>query len=485
MMVKTSVLFIDSEQTLISELLSTLQSTTNFTFFYASTQKKVEIILRNTPIDIVFIDLTCINLETGIQILRKLNSRNSKYLAIAVVPENDEYLINKIIELDTFFYISKPYDPVEINFSLKRAADKLFFLRNKTKITLDHNDFCGIIGRAPQMLKLFDLITRVAEDDFSTVLIRGESGTGKELVAKAIHAKSKRKSKNFVPVNCAAIPDELLESELFGFTKGAFTGATQSKQGRIQYADEGTLFLDEIGDMKPSLQAKLLRVLQEKEFEPVGGLQSTPVDTRVLAATHCDLEQLVEEGKFREDLYYRLSVIPLKIPALKERREDIPLLINSFVLNYTTNRGRNEFKFSDSALRSLLKYNWRGNVRELENLIQHMSILYSGKTVEIDDLPEKFLLDENQCSDIPDLTVDPTQYISEVETIFDSLVLDNLNIVDQEMDFNKLIGDFETKLIINALRSTGGNKKEAARLLKLKRTTLLEKIKKKNLQGNY
>lgn len=251
--------------------------------------------------------------------------------------------------------------------------------------------FYGIIGKTPIMIKLFDLITKVSEDDFATVLVRGESGTGKELVAKAIHKHSSRRENNFVPVNCAAIPDDLLESELFGYTKGAFTGAANNKKGRIKYADGGTLFLDEIGDMKPSLQAKLLRVLQEKEFEPVGALKATTVDIRVVAATHCDLEHLVSEGTFREDLYYRISVIPLQIPALKDRKADIPRLLDSFLHSHTTLRKREKFTISKSVMTALLSNDWKGNVRELENLVQQLSILCSGKEVELDDLPERIV----------------------------------------------------------------------------------------------
>lgn len=191
--------------------------------------------------------------------------------------------------------------------------------------------FCGIIGRSPGMQQLFRLIDKLAQDDSSTVLIQGESGTGKELVAKAIHQYSPRSSYHFVPVNCAAIPDDLLESELFGYTKGAFTGAVSPKVGRIEYAHRGSLFLDEIGDMKPILQAKLLRVLQERQFEPVGGLKPISVDVRIIAATHCNLEQMVADGRFREDLYYRLNVVPVSIPPLRERVEDIPLLVKHFI----------------------------------------------------------------------------------------------------------------------------------------------------------
>lgn len=344
----------------------------------------------------------------------------------------------------------------------------------------NRNSFHGMIGSTALMQQLFDMITRVADDDVSTVLIRGESGTGKEMVAKAIHAESRRRDKNFVPVNCAAIPDDLLESELFGYTKGAFTGATGNKIGRIQYADQGTLFLDEIGDMKASLQAKLLRVLQEKEFEPVGALKSIPVNTRVLAATHCDLEKLVGEGKFREDLYYRLSVIPLNIPALKERIADIPLLIDTFLEKYTRQRGREPFALSPRAMAAITHYEWRGNVRELENLIQHMSILYSGKTLQLEDLPEKFhdviLPAEDTTEDEQKAASPPPQ--EGMQRSPQALAWENGRI-----DFNELINDFETQLIVQAMKLTEGNKKEAARLLNLKRTTLLEKIKKKDIEG--
>jgi len=309
------------------------------------------------------------------------------------------------------------------------------------------------------------------------------------LVAKAIHTHSKRNNKHFVPVNCAAIPDDLLESELFGYTKGAFTGANQNKKGRIEYADGGTLFLDEIGDMKPSLQAKLLRVLQEKEFEPVGGLKACPVDTRIVAATHCDLEQLVSEGKFREDLYYRLSVIPLSIPPLKERRDDIPLLLEAFIQTYSTKRGREPLRFEPIAITALMSYEWRGNVRELENLVQHMSILFSGKDVGLEDLPEKFTVAFDPSTSVepppsPDTTTPQLTKQTKNETLLPPLGTD-VSWESGQVDFNELINDFERQLIIQAMKFSSGNKKEAARLLNLKRTTLLEKIKKKEIQDNW
>ncbi len=475
----SSVLFIDQDGPRVDDLVSSLQDSFANAFLHAENPKEVFEIIQSRQVDVIFLDINLSDNKTGLQVLKKL-TETGKILIIAVVPENDGYLRAKVIEYNPFFYITKPYDSAEVRIILKRAFEKVHHLRKlQEKPALEN--FCGIIGKSSPMTSLFDLITRIAEDDYATVLIRGESGTGKELVAKAIHSKSNRRTKNFVPVNCAAIPDDLLESELFGHTKGAFTGASQNKQGRIQYADGGTLFLDEIGDMKPTLQAKLLRVIQEKEFEPVGGLQAIPVDTRILAATHCDLEQLVAQGMFREDLYYRLSVIPLNVPPLKARKEDIPLLIEFFTNSYTIERGRERFIFTKSALQSLLRYNWRGNVRELENLIQHMSILYPGKTIDSEDLPEKYILVENQTNeDISHIVQHlpnpcPQPDITAPFSGFDDLQL------HQQVDFKEMINEFETKLILSALRTTGGNKKEAAKLLNLKRTTLLEKIKKKKL----
>lgn len=346
--------------------------------------------------------------------------------------------------------------------------------------------FYGIIGRSLAMQRLFKLIGKLAEDSSSTVLIQGESGTGKELVAKAIHQHSPRSAHHFVPVNCAAIPDDLLESELFGHTKGAFTGAVGQKIGRIEYANGGSLFLDEIGDMKPVLQAKLLRVLQEREFEPVGGLKPIPVDVRIIAATHCNLEQMVAEGRFREDLYYRLNVIPLSIPPLRERAEDIPLLVEYFVQLIGRNKKIPLRGFDQTALRALTAFPWRGNVRELENLIQHMSILHGGSTVRYQDLPDKYregappitLSNMGESQPLADDVSRPEQLLL-FSTTPPQAIQDNWP--ERGIDFNALVNDFETQLIVQALKMTQGNKKEAARMLNLKRTTLLEKIKKKEL----
>lgn len=442
------------------------------------------------PADILLVDAALCPTDSYLNLIRELQKNSPALKILPLIPADSVDLMKELLEMGVTSFLQKPFSLIEAESALFRAIEALQQISSDGAATSrKQSSFHGMIGGSPLMQQLFSLIKKVAEDDLSTVLIRGESGTGKEMVAKAIHQQSKRKGKNFVPVNCAAIPDDLLESELFGYTKGAFTGATANKPGRIQYADQGTLFLDEIGDMKASLQAKLLRVIQEKEFEPVGAFKSIPVNTRILAATHCDLEKLVEEGTFREDLYYRLSVVPLKIPALRDRVEDIPQLIEAFLEKYATKRGRERFTFSHKAKAATSAYPWPGNVRELENLIQHMTILFSGKQLGLTDLPEKFhdldlseqLASSASCPPADSPQTSPTPSFSE------PLIASPNQSVWQEgqVDFKELVNDFETQLIIHAMKMTGGNKKEAARLLNLKRTTLLEKIKKKEISGDW
>ena len=486
MLSSPTILFADREQDGLSAISKVLDLQFDCTIEHVFTEQDLDASLQNHSISILVIDLYFSQKDDDLTLITSLKKRYPDTLILPIIPTGRAQLIKQVLDLDLFYFIHRPIDPVETALALKRAYETLPATRKSTRQPdkPKHLPFHGMIGTSPSIRKLFDLITRVAEDDLSTVLIRGESGTGKEMVAKAIHAQSKRCDKNFVPVNCAAIPDDLLESELFGYTKGAFTGATANKLGRIQYADQGTLFLDEIGDMKSALQAKLLRVIQEKEFEPVGAFKAIPVNTRILAATHCDLEQMVSEGRFREDLYYRLSVVPLHIPALRDRAEDIPLLIESFFKKYADNRDRERFTFSPPALAAISYYEWRGNVRELENLIQHLSILFSGREVELDDLPEKF----HAVSIPPEIEIavaEETQLNQAATQQNQQTSFQHIDWVNGSVDFNDLINDFETQLIVQALKLSEGNKKEAARLLNLKRTTLLEKIKKKDIEGDW
>jgi len=322
----------------------------------------------------------------------------------------------------------------------------------------DDDKFLNMIGRSKKMKDVFERIKKVAATS-STVLITGPSGTGKELVANAIHHLSKRHQGPMVSVNCGAIPGELLESELFGHTKGSFTGAISNRKGRFELAHGGTIFLDEIGDMPLLLQVKLLRVLQSRTIEPVGSQQSINIDVRIVTATHRDLEQAVADGNFREDLYYRLNVIPIRIPPLAERSEDIPLLISHFLTRFVSADGRNNLEFTDEALELLMSYNWPGNVRELENFIERLVILRGGSIIRATDLPAK---------------------------IFESRALDFKNqhlisLPDSGFELKKMLSDIEDSLIGQALERTGGNKNQASKLLGLNRTTLIEKMKKKGM----
>lgn len=326
----------------------------------------------------------------------------------------------------------------------------------------------GIIGKSPQMQKLYKMIERVAPAS-STVLIQGDSGTGKELIARALHRISPRKDQAMVAVNCGAIPEDLLESELFGHVRGAFTGAAHARVGRFELANGGTLFLDEIGDMSAKLQVKMLRVLQEKVVEPVGSIKSIKVDVRVVAATHKNLEEEVAEGRFREDLFYRLNVVPIQVPPLRERGDDITLLANFFLDKWSKEMDCTRVEMSQEIQEIFLRYRWPGNVRELENLMERLTVLSDG-SIQQDDLPDKLLED--------------TEFSGGSET-FQPIPASAFSVsssLQEGFDFNKEVASFENQLILSALNSTDWNKNKAARLLNLNRTTLVEKIKKKGLE---
>ena len=311
-----------------------------------------------------------------------------------------------------------------------------------------------LIGESPKIREVLSLIDRVAKTD-STVLITGESGTGKELVARTLHFKSPRAKGPFVAINCGAIPHELLESELFGYVKGAFTGAVRDKKGRLEVANGGTVFLDEISEMSPALQVKLLRVLQEREFEPIGSTRSIKVDIRVVAATNKNLEELVKKGRFRHDLYWRLNVVPIHLPPLRERKEDIPLLISHFLQIYNDRYNGKVSGFSKSAMELLLNYDWPGNIRELENLVQRLVVLKGEGIILPEDLPEKIRGNGH---------------------LHSSLRLDG-----ERLNLNEAVTNLERYLITEALRRANGVKSKAAKLLGIKRTTLLHKMKKNGI----
>src|SRR5258706_3042772 len=322
--------------------------------------------------------------------------------------------------------------------------------------------FLGIIGKHPSMLAIYDVIRRVAMTD-ATVLVTGESGTGKELVAAALHKLSRRGAGRFVPVHCGAIPEELLESEMFGHERGAFTGAIASRVGRFKLADTGTIFLDEIGEMSPKLQVKLLRVLEDGRFEPVGAVGTQQVDVRIIAATNRTLEQAVAAKQCREDLFYRLRVVPIEMPPLRRRREDIPMLVEH-TLDALAARGRGRFQGDPTARGVLCRYNWRGNVRELKTLLEQLVVLgRPDQVIEARDLPPHLVAPRDLEAGAPAM---PWQFGA------------------GGIDFYREMEAIEDRIIAQALRLSRGNKKEAARLLHVNRTTLLEKLKRKRAQGS-
>ncbi|MFQ5451329.1 MAG: sigma-54 interaction domain-containing protein [Nitrospinaceae bacterium] len=341
-------------------------------------------------------------------------------------------------------------------------------------------DSFQIIGESKPIREVFEVVEKAAGTD-STVMIFGESGTGKELIARALHLNSPRSRKSFIAVNCAAIPHELLESELFGYEKGAFTGAGNTRVGRMELAHEGTIFLDEIGDMPLTLQVKLLRVLSEREIDRIGGSKSIPIDVRVIAATHCNLEHAVQNGRFREDLYYRLNIIPIFMPPLRERRSDIPLLVEHFLGRFNETKNKICKTISQEAVDILVNYSWPGNIRELANFIERMVVLSSGSVISPRDLPEKVLGETPKEKwtplEEPVINERPTEMLQNSlrKSIF-------AGVPDEGMNLKMAVEDFERELILEALEKTDWVKNKAANLLGLNRTTLVEKLKKMNVK---
>ncbi|WP_449245983.1 sigma 54-interacting transcriptional regulator [Desulfarculus baarsii] len=388
--------------------------------------------------------------------------------SVATVLADDESVDRAVraMRLGAFNYIRAPRRKEEALGPLEEALEYRRLRRDGALRRRQLNqkyDVDNIVGASQAMQDVFRLIHKVARAD-STVLILGESGTGKELVARAIHHQSRRADRPLVPVNCGAIPEDLLESELFGHEKGAFTGAIKTRAGRFELAEGGTIFLDEVGDMSPQLQVKLLRVLQEHQFERVGGGKTIDADIRVLAATNRDLREMVATGHFREDLYYRLNVVPIRVPPLRQRRSDIPLLCGHFIQRLSRQKGLEPRTIHPEVMGRLMRYAWPGNVRELENMLERMCILADGEVIGLDDLPVRLAALEP--GPPPDEPERPAEH---------QLPLDGL-------DFNEAVDSFERALIVQALERTNWVKNQAAALLRLNRTTLVEKIKKKGIK---
>ncbi|HKA87550.1 MAG TPA: sigma-54 dependent transcriptional regulator [Haliangiales bacterium] len=400
----------------------------------------------------------------GMDVLRQVVTDHPDVPVIIITAHGSVDSAVEAVKLGAFDYIEKPFEQEEIRRVVAKAV-KQSEAQRKAPRTLDMRDETargrfGIVGESPTMRKIFDIIEKVA-DTPSTVLITGESGTGKELVAKALHQLSARKGGPFIKINCAAIPKTLMESELFGYEKGAFTGAVGSKPGRFELADRGTLFLDEIGEIPVEMQVKLLRALQESEFERVGGIKTIKVDVRLITATNRDLEKEIEAKNFREDLYYRLNVVPLHIPPLRERREDIPLLVDHIIRRFNERLKKNVGGVEPEALDRLMAYGWPGNIRELENVLERTLLFSDGPRIRLSDLPPEIGLAAPALASVPSAAV--------AERPGSAASLKDIVRAETER--------VERELILRALDETGGNVTQAAKLLQISRKSLQMKMK--------
>jgi two-component system response regulator HydG len=416
--------------------------------------------IEKSAYDLVVTDYKMEGID-GLEVLKQVKEKYSSTEVLIITAYGTIELAVEAMKLGAIDFITKPFSHEEFKLKIERILERIrekkefarlsdenIYLRDELE---EQFNFGEIIGKSKSMQEVYRTLEKVAPTD-SSVLIYGESGTGKELIARAIHKLSPRKDKPFIRVNCGALVETLLESELFGHEKGAFTGAMKRKKGRFELAHQGSIFLDEIGDISANMQLKLLRVLQEKEFERVGSEETIQVDVRIMAATNKNLSELVQQGKFREDLYYRLHIIPIYLPPLRERNEDIPLLVNHFLKKLTNELNKPAKQISDSAREKLLSYHWPGNIRELENVLERAVVLCDREFIDIKDLP---LLNSTTSEKLP------------------SDVLDRFR-----LNLNDTLAAIEKQLIERAMNETAGNKSQAAKLLGIQTSLLYYKLEK-------
>ena len=431
--------------------IKTFLDSCKYNVFTASNGKEALEIIANKSIDLITTDIQMPVMD-GIELLEKTKEINSKVPVIVITAFATVENAVKAMQKGAEDFLTKPVNLAELKLKIEKVIDRLRILNENEnlKSKLDQVLYPDIITTSPKMYTILQTINKVVNDPNVTVMIYGNSGTGKELIAKNIHSKSNRKDASFVAVNCAALPEELLESELFGHVKGAFTGAVTDKIGLFEAANGGTIFLDEVSEMSPKLQAKLLRVLQEYEIQPIGKTKPINLDLRVVGASNINLKQLVEDGKFREDLYYRLNVVTIQLPSLKDRSDDIPLLINHFL-------GTNSrVEFSIKAMEILKKYSWPGNIRELQNFVKMIEVTSDEKQITEFDLPLEITQGVNKNS-------------SELEKIMD--------VSDYKQALNEAIVSFEKNYLALHLNKNGGNISRTADSIGLSRVSLHKKIK--------
>lgn len=383
---KPNILAVDDEPDMLETYQSILRK--KYNVFTAASGAEAIRIAKTEPIALVLLDIRMPR-QDGLQVLKTLKADDPNLVVIMVTASKDIVSAVEAMKLGAFDYVTKPFDVKEMMVLIEKALENRQLVRENIYLreSLEElSSYCDIIGKSAPMQKLFQMIERAAPSD-STILVHGESGTGKELVARAIHQKSRRAARPFIAVNCAAIPEHLLESMLFGHERGSFTGAMERKLGKFELADGGTLFLDEIGCMSPAMQSKLLRVLEDRIVERVGGEKGVPVDVRIISATNIAFQQHIEDGKFRADLYYRLNVIPLTLPPLRERKGDIPLLTDYFIGRFNKAFNKNVKGLEKAAAQKLAGYAWPGNVRELQNIMERLIVLSQGSIITKEEIP--------------------------------------------------------------------------------------------------
>jgi two-component system response regulator AtoC len=459
------VLVVDDQETIRHFLAKAFEQEGHEVVQASSGEQAVELVATDHP-DAAVLDLKLPGIS-GMEVLEKIKQMDRQIPVIMITAYGEISSAVKAMKMGAFDYITKPADIDRLVLTLERALEsqKLWLeLAHLRKQRLVRFGFDFVVGESAVMQDLMKMVENLARGNTSTVLIEGESGTGKELVANMVHMLSPRKDQAFMEINCGSLPEQLLESELFGHERGAFTDAKTQKRGLFELADKGTVFLDEVGEMSLTIQVKLLRVIERMTFKRVGGTQDIKVNLRVISATNRDLAQAVRSGSFREDLYYRLKVVPLRVPALRERREDIELLAKHFLNHYNVAFAKSFQGFSDQALKAMQNYAWPGNVREMKNVIERAVLLFEGPTVETDHLSMGELAAGGR-----------NELVRSLEESLTGRIADN------GVDFDGLICNIEKELVEKALEQTGYNQSEAARLLRIKRDKLRYKMKVLNL----
>ncbi len=454
-MPKPSILIVDDEKAARYGMKKILQKD-NYTVYEAKDGTEALQIIKTHHSELVFLDINMPQLD-GMKALETITAMKNPPLVVIVTAYGSEKIAVEAMKKGAYDYIAKPYEIDELRIVVKNAFEKLNLQEENVRLRLEIGRLEGmgeLIGQSDAMKEVFVKIEKVGTTDV-TVLIEGESGSGKELVAMEIHKRSKRCNEPLIIMNCAAVPETLIESELFGHEKGAFTGATERRLGKFELADKGTIFLDEIGDMSINTQSKLLRVLQEQKFERLGGAETLAVDVRIISATHRDLQEEIEEGRFREDLYYRIKVVNIKLPPLRHKKEDFPLLANRFLEYFSKKHQKRVLSISNEAMKLLISYNWPGNVRQLKNVIESAVVLANGEILDTVELPEEIRHPENNTA--------------------------TLKNIDYSLSFRDakkmLVENFERDFIKKKLDECNGNVSRAAEALDMHRQNLQQKIR--------